>query len=212
MRIAKNDPRGAHAVIRGELQRASWMLPDVVLRLLSADAHEGDKLLRARFGVGVFESKVPCFPRSMAVWRIAVPEMEERLHLIEIEFDTLRRHGWETPWASRSLGVMVAHHAISRCCHRSVGESNLADNSAVLKSHMLEAARLISAGTVQIGDEITTIDGRGVLMWRAVASFDVPIALRGVTWIADSTLRDPVLREWVVRARDTGTVITHRGE
>lgn len=212
-RIAPNDPTGAHAVTAGALSIASQALATIVVQLGGLGLADGDAFLRRVFGrcVIAYSARRIAGPMAHACWQVLIPESVDHAHLIEIEYDKRRRHGWLTPWASRSLGVYVTQHALARCCQRTVGVGDLDEIVPAIEQHVMQAQSLLAQQTVRGGDELQTIDAAGVMLWHACSTLEEPIALRAGTWLADQTVIDPKLRGLVARAKATHTLLVRRG-
>jgi len=216
MRIAQNDPRAAHAVVRGELQAATWKIEDTIytLALPGTTMRQGAEMLAAQFPGGVLHEDIkrPSGGRALARWDILAPEHEDRLHLVQIEYDARRRHGWASPWAARSLGVLVSHHALARCGQRTVGRGELCQLIPTIRAHVLAAARAQQVGPILQGDTYRTIDSRGVLLWGTEPPRDGRhLALIARTWLDGATLADRSLRELVRLARNDAAPSFCRG-
>lgn len=214
MRIAPNDPAGAHAVIGGQLQVGTRAVKDILWDLADASIRTGRQILEKNFPGSILGEYVQheTGSRAFATWLILEPACEDHLRLMELVYDVRRRHGKDIPWNGRYLGIRVSKHTLARVAQRTVHRGNLSHVVPAIHAHV-DYALYISLREYQVpGTEFQTVNADGAILWRSEES-EEGVALVACTWLDGESLKDPEIKRLVHESNALhGGVLCRRGK
>lgn len=191
-RIAKNDPRLAHALAGRALGAAQKRIGDMMAR--AGDGGGPKKLLRElrEMNRGMIVAEfIARDTTSRPQWAIvfAAPAADHGLELIAVAMNNNRRRTYPV--------ALVTSHAIARAMQRTVGRADLKEVFAMLHPHLRAIVKVLILRRAGPGT-IEAINGRGALCGEIES--DLFAVLK--TWIDHDGAADHSLRTIGARAGD----------
>ena len=201
IKIARNDPRLAHAMAKHELHRIETghrRAVPAIFRQHTKNLRRAFSALRRAFGDLVLEQTIKRAIGSRAKGEVVLLYAEQgqgsTLILIRVQFNA-RHGGLQLP---TTCGVQVNLHAIARVLQRSVGAADIHAAARVVGPHINLAGKLLETMLCDeklpaIGGEIGIASAAGVLLFTVEPADGPPVKLLARTWIATDVAVDPQL-------------------